>query len=336
MYNELVTIVVPVYNPPLKKLTRCIQSILKQSYKNIELIIVDDGSNNFIKRYLRQINDNRVNILYQKNSGVSVARNKGILMSKGKYVSFVDADDCVDKDWILSSVEFLKLNYDIVFGRVIQCNEYNLKDVQRTDYAYAYKKYKNRDIVKVQELLLLNDAASPLPNLPYLDLGPCGKLYKKDIIKDISFPINITLAEDQVFNHRVIKRCNKVVVTNTKAYYYIKNSKSVGHTLKKDAVNMMMDAMRLIYKELISEKELNAFYYSVILNIQVGISLEFKSQFFNDFNVMREIYKDRTFPLYTARKNINISLLPGKKSKLKVFIFKYHLEYFKYLIQHCK
>ncbi len=95
--NELISIIVPVYNMPIEYLDECLDSLKNQTYKNIEIILVDDGSNKQIADYLDYISDVNIIVLYKENGGVSSARNYGIKESNVKFICFVDADDCVNK-----------------------------------------------------------------------------------------------------------------------------------------------------------------------------------------------------------------------------------------------
>lgn len=260
MCNELISIIIPTYNPPLEKFKKCLKNVLEQSYTKIEVLIIDDGSNDSIKEFLKTIKDFRVKIISQNNQGVSVARNRGIQLAKGKYICFVDSDDYIDHDWLAKCDQYLAENYDIIFGRVMMCTEKTLPKIRKAKkYRELCREYSGQGIIQVQEMLFLNEAFSPLPHLPYLDLGPCGKLYRRELIKNIYFPEGIKLGEDQVFNHSVLKKSSKVLITNYKAYYYLQNPTSAGHRHRKNAMCEMMNAMRIVYKNIISKKELNAF-----------------------------------------------------------------------------
>lgn len=331
-YNELISIIIPTYNPPLEKYKRCLKSVFDQLYDNIEVIIVDDGSNQKVRNFLSTVNDKRARIYHQDNLGVSVARNRGIEKSHGKYTLFVDADDYLDKDWLVKSTKYLAKNYDIVFGRVIECDDSTLKSMLEQHYDYAEKVYDKCSMIEVQKMLLSNSSIIPrLPLFSSLHFGPCGKLYKTEIIKNIQFPVGIALGEDQVFNNTVIKKCNKVVVTNYKAYYYIENNQSSGHVIRKDAVDIMMKAMKLVYNQLISQDEINDFYYLVIFNTSIMLPLEYKKNIIYDFGIISSLYKNNCFPLKEALRNIQIASLPNKKMKLRAFMYKYHLVYLNYL-----
>lgn len=283
-----------MYNPPLKKLRRCIQSTCQQIYTNIEIIIIDDGSNKTVQNFLASLTDSRIRIYHQKNSGVSVARNEGIKKARGEYISFVDADDYIDENWINSSLLFLKNKCDVIFGRVLRCSEQTLYKTKQGSYKLWFKEYSGDALIEVQKMLMLNNAISSLPDLPYLDLGPCGKLYRSEIVKNIKFPNNIIIGEDQVFNHRVINCCSKVMITNIKAYYYIENKESVGHSFRQNALSIMMKVMRLIYNELIEkENEINDFYYLVLLNSFVALSMELTNNKIQNLKIISSSIKQK-------------------------------------------
>ncbi len=334
MYNKLISIIIPTYNPSIEKYKRCLDSVLHQTYKNIEVIIVDDGSDQSIKNFFKRINDNRVRIYSQKNSGVSVARNVGIEEAKGDYVTFVDADDCIDKNWLSHSIPFLAKKYDIIFGRVISTDEHSLKTKMMEKSIDESKIYDKSSIIKVQKMLLVGNTGTPiLHGMSHIDFGPYAKLFKRHTIIDQRFPVGLALGEDQVFTHTIVRKSKKIIVTNYKAYYYIENPKSVSHSYRKDALEIMMKSMRLIYDQLISKDEINDFYYAVILNASIVLPLQLKSNILYNFKEIKRIYKINSFPLYDAVRKIKIFSITGKKNKGRAFIYKYHLVFFNYLRQ---
>ena len=92
-----VSVIMPVYNPPQEFFRDAVESILNQSYKNFELLIIDDGSDKYIEEIVKSYDDSRIKYYYQENSGVSVARNKGLKLAHGEYVAMADSDDLFDK-----------------------------------------------------------------------------------------------------------------------------------------------------------------------------------------------------------------------------------------------
>ena len=115
--NKLVSIIVPVYKKK-DTIQRCINSICKQSYNNIEIILIDDGCPDGCGEVCDKLaeNDDRIVVYHQKNQGVSVARNNGVSYSKGEYISFVDADDVLENDFIIKLLNCFKADVDIVVG----------------------------------------------------------------------------------------------------------------------------------------------------------------------------------------------------------------------------
>lgn len=211
----LVSIVIPVYNAEIY-LKKCINSILTQTYKNIQIILVNDGSTDnsakICEDFLKK--DNRIKLINKTNGGVSSARNMGIYNCEGDYIVFVDSDDWIDSRHIEDLVNPIFIeDYDLVV-----CN-YSIVNENKCNKNSSYKQmnnYINKDFY----------------NLRYLFNSPCLCLYKKRIIKDNSIIFNTisNFGEDQEFN---IKYCMyaKTYFYNEKfSYYYYKKK---GETLSK-------------------------------------------------------------------------------------------------------
>lgn len=182
----MISIVVPVYNVE-PYLAQCIESILRQTYKDFELILVDDGSPDrcgaICDEFAEQ--DSRIRVIHQKNGGVSMARNAGISVAKGAWLCFVDADDFILSDYLESFGPSESTNYDFVYQG---CLHY-VKD----EYTQGKKtKDSSCDTIAlrhIDELLSLK--------------GPMCKLYKTSIIEKygILFPVGMPQGEDSVFNY---------------------------------------------------------------------------------------------------------------------------------------
>lgn len=142
----LFSIIVPVYNAE-KYIARCIESILVQSFKNYELILVNDGSKDRTKEILNRYQDNpNCIVIYQENSGVSVARNRGIELAKGKYICFVDADDYVADNYFETLIPLLNMNPQLIsFNNYYehQKNKFHSHERSLADGAYFMKDIKN-------------------------------------------------------------------------------------------------------------------------------------------------------------------------------------------------
>jgi glycosyltransferase involved in cell wall biosynthesis len=203
--NQLVSIIVPVYNVQ-DYLEACIQSIIAQNYTDWELILVDDGSTDN-SRYICQeyaSRDKRIKVATQTNAGPSTARNRGIALSAGKLICFVDSDDTVKPKYLS---DMLQKDADLVIsGRI------NVYSDGREDY----------DAIDMSKADLCLGK-----RLAYLDFGcfchgPYAKLFRADIIKQnsIRFPENLDYGEDLIFNLEYICHIKSMALVEACNYYY--------------------------------------------------------------------------------------------------------------------
>lgn len=203
-----VSIIVPVYNAGYY-LPRCLKSLITQTYKDIEIILVDDGSKDksasICDKFAKK--DKRITVIHKENAGVSVARNTGLNIAKGKWVSFVDADDWLSHNAISKLVERIETTKtDYCFGKVK--NIYELSTALMGDFVSAKLCLDNYD-----------DKLFILKNIPF---GPWSKLFRLDIIREnkIYFEKEIKLNEDTIFNLEYLKHCKSVSIENSVCYYY--------------------------------------------------------------------------------------------------------------------
>lgn len=208
-----ISVIIPVYNAE-KYLQNCLDSILKQSYKNIEIICVNDGSidnsQNILNKYARQ--DKRLISIEKENGGVSIARNNGISMASGEYIAFVDSDDYIESNYI----EELYLSIVSNKADLAICKVNNFGCLNRVDkLSYNYMELNENYEDEWEEI-----------NRNFLLYGPCNKLYKTTIIKknDILFPKDITYGEDLLFNFHYLEYIKNISFTNQTTYFYRKDS----------------------------------------------------------------------------------------------------------------
>lgn len=207
----MVSIIVPVYNAE-KRLEICVESIMNQTYKNLEIILIDDGSKDnsgSICDRLAQM-DNRIRVFHIENGGVSNARNFGLKNANGKYIQFVDSDDSLPETAVQDKVECIQKNNSqlIVANYFKECgDEKNIVD-------FGLKgQYSLEDFIK---FFIGKHAQS-------LYFGAIwNKLYITDIIKNnsIAFSPEISLGEDFIFNLEYLKHCEKIFVMEKPLYNY--------------------------------------------------------------------------------------------------------------------
>ncbi len=233
MDNLLISAIVPVYNTDKKLIDRMVNSVLAQSYKNFELILVDDGSEEVCSKYLDEIKkkDARILLYHKTNGGVSSARNYGIDISNGEYLTFIDADDYVSEDFFEIALKYsLEYSADIVYGSIkfVPDGYYNeLQNLSKVDF---FEK-DNIDIVKGCLL------KSKHKEHNYIITGsPCGNMYKKKLFTEVKFIENIHYYEDQLFNLEILDIANSVLVIPYTFYYYVCNQSSAFHTLRHNKI----------------------------------------------------------------------------------------------------
>lgn len=217
--DNKITIIVPVYNVE-KYICRCIESLIKQTYTNIEIILVDDGSIDKSAAICNKfaVKDNRIKVICKQNTGVSDTRNVGLTASTGKYITFVDGDDFLPLDAVEKLYNaLLKNNTDMVCG--CWC-KISAKGTFQNHHPSAVISTKSKD--------------SLMPIMDYEEIkGPVAKIFKTDIIKanDIIFPEDIKISEDTIFVYQYLQRCKDIYFLDENVYYY--NRLSIGSATTK-------------------------------------------------------------------------------------------------------
>lgn len=213
MNNEKVSIILPAYNVE-SYLCKCLDSIVGQTYQNIEIIIVDDGSKDDTYRLALMYaeKDSRINVVHQKNAGSGPARNKGLELAKGAYVMFVDPDDWIDTDMVEDFMHIVKqYDPDIITSGYIE--EYdNGKTVHTREVSLLDEHFENqRDVREHYVDLFLKEAVC----------APTRILYKRSIITEngISFP-DLRRSQDIVFNYNYYDKVESLVASSKTHYHY--------------------------------------------------------------------------------------------------------------------
>ena len=231
--NELVSVIVPVYNTE-NKLKKCINSVTNSSYTNLEIIIVDDGSEEKTALLCNQLKqqDKRIKVIHQKNKGVSCARNKGIDIAKGEYITFVDADDYIDEKMIKVLLTNLR-KYDA--------------DISMCKYNEIYRD-KKICINKVSEIIKIQEVPDVLIDFfekNEIGWNVWGKMYKREIVGTTRFLEGKRTAEDMYFLYQVLKKTKRLVIKENALYNYVKWDTS---TMNSKNIDKFFDTFSLIQK----------------------------------------------------------------------------------------
>ena len=211
--EDLISVIVPVYKVE-KYLNKCIESIVNQTYKNLEIILVDDGSpdecGKICDNYAQK--DMRIKVIHKENGGLSDARNAGINISNGKYISFIDSDDYID-------LEYIELLYKTI-----------KKD--KSDMAISSHKviYENGTILeKATKEESILESKEVLKRILYddgIDLSAWAKLYKIELFEEIRYPKG-RLFEDAATTYKLVDTCKKISIISKSTYNYIIRGNSI-------------------------------------------------------------------------------------------------------------
>ena len=217
--DPLISIIIPCFNAE-KTLEKCLQSVVQQSYANLEIIIIDDGSTDETSLIYNkfQSNDERILVLKQQNSGVSKARNTGVKAATGDYICFVDSDD------------WAELNY---------CSElYSLLVGENADISIVEASYEDENgnvlcskPISDEKIFDGNRALVLLLEDQEIQSHPWGKLFKADLLKNVHFPENLKCFEDYSTLFKIFNKAVKVIKSNEKLYHYIQREDSLSHNL---------------------------------------------------------------------------------------------------------
>ncbi|WP_300363919.1 glycosyltransferase family 2 protein [Fusobacterium sp.] len=264
--NIKVSIIVPIYNVE-KYLRKCLESIRKQTYKNIEIILINDGSTdnseNICKTYL---DDKRFKLINQENKGLSEARNTGIKNFKGDYLLFVDSDDWLEENCIESCIkEIRKNNSDIVLFPYVKEKGTIQEKVKLFETDRIFYKQDIENIVLRRLFGLVGEELKNPLKLENLNTA-WGKLYKREVIKDKFIDTKIIGTEDCIFNIYTIKNCKKISYIEKTYYHYRKTNFSSLTRLYKSDLFFKWSNLYYLMKTFIKENNLNKLYEEALNN----------------------------------------------------------------------
>lgn len=297
----MISIIVPVYNVE-KHIKKCLDSIVNQTYKDLEIILVDDGSPDssgaICDEYAK--NDSRIKVIHKENGGQSSARNMGLDLASGEYVGFVDSDDTIELD------AYEKL-YNAISGVDIAIGGHNeVKENEVKTCASKIKKDLNEEELWQEIFGRLNNAT-------------WNKLYRRDLIKDIRFDLHFMHGEDLIFNILYLEKAKTGRIINEPIYNYFKRGDSITtgkftrrKLLEIDSKDEALRLVKQIYPKM--EKVAQKYCFRARMNISRNI---YKAK--QQTNYVNELSEYRKYLL----KNYNIVKAQLKnKEKIEFFLFK--------------
>lgn len=301
-----ISVIVPVYNVE-KYLKKCIESIINQTYKNLEIILVDDGSPDKCGDICDQYasNDNRIKVIHKKNGGLSDARNAGLDISTGEFITFVDSDDTISFDLYEKEIKIMnECGCDIVETSVTsvyldKCLVPDYKETEIIDGAEAMTRYLKSDGNKIPRTAVWS------------------KLFRRKIWGDLRFPVG-KIHEDYMLTVITFKRCNKYGIIYEGLYHHLyDNPTSIVNSKfsKKDLFRA--EQLKNVKKFVSSNGNSKQYEYAAANYYTAVIQYFYKCSFagFEESQRFRKI-------LFQEKADIRKSALP-KKKKVEIFMIKF-------------
>ncbi len=303
---QKISVIVPAYNAE-KTIDKCINSILKQTYDCIEVIVINDGSTDSTLKLLNEISnqDNRVKIITIDNKGVSHARNVGLKNATGELITFVDSDDYIDKDMYRELVSALN-KYD---ADISICSYKNVEN----DCILSFVG-KNDD----EKIILTSDESIDFMISGRLfSNGVWNKIYKKELFNDIKFDESIKFNEDLLINFYLFRKINRSIYIDRAFYNYVAVSSSVTHSSN----SLLASREFKLVADIIEKESKNCVYHKAALDRKSYMALGlYRAFLFSNSNLYKNEKKELLREIIGYKK---AGVYNRRNDKLSVFLFKY-------------
>lgn len=246
---QTVTVIIPVYNTE-RYLYDCVDSVLKQTHQQLQIILVDDGSTDGSPILCDEIakRDPRIEVVHKSNEGLGLTRNKGLEFTKGEYVTFLDSDDWISETHIQNLLEIAVTNHaDLVIGSNTKYASEPVESFAKTELS-VYGHFEGADVRNkiIPEIVSASDSSRLDMGIP---MSVCFNLYKTQIIQgnNITFPSErYCVSEDFFFNYQYMLHCNCIDLIQEYGYYYRRNPVSISHTFSP----VQIERVRHFYEEI--------------------------------------------------------------------------------------
>ncbi len=315
-----ISVIIPVYNVE-KYLNRCVESILNQTYRNLEIILIDDGSTDKSSQLCDffSTKDSRIKVIHKKNGGLSSARNVGLDNATGEYVYFIDSDDWIAND----TIEYLyetckKYDADICSAKYMLTGNEN-KNFPEIDEVIEIVYERN----KLQYYL---DSALDGKNL---EIPVCTKLYKKYLFDNIRFPEG-QIYEDIYTNYLLIDKANKLVTSNKFIYFYFQQGTSITRSKFTERNYDLINVCNQVENASRLKNDENLIKSSIVFTCKNYLSLLIRMNIYN-INDSNKIKICRTY----IKKNLYL-VLKSKMTKIQksvILVLCMNYTLFKYFVK---
>lgn len=240
-----VSIIVPTYNTPIDLLFRCLNSLIRQTYVNIEIIIVDDGSKPQYREDISRVAelDSRVVLIDSPHGGASHARNMGINCARGDWIAFADADDEVELEFVSEALSCASDDIDLICGHVepIFAKERGVSHCGGCGSTWFT--VDSCEIFAAADQMLAYRKNRLFPGPDFKGRGPVAKLYRANKIGPLRFNEDMEIAEDELFNYKFIRKSNGIAIVDKVWYRYFQREGSVLHSVTLSKIRKSMSAL---------------------------------------------------------------------------------------------
>lgn len=283
------SIVIPVYNVE-HTLERCVQSVLNQKFRDYQLILVDDGSTDGSREICHRLSrqEQRIQVIHQKNAGLSAARNAGIKKAKGEYITFIDSDDYIGSETLKPLMDELSIrhDYDIL--------EYSVYEhFGRPKHMHALR-LDHREYTNMHEYWYECEA--------YKHTYSWNKIYRRSLFYGLEFPVGKKF-EDAHMLPQLLERCQTVATTSEGYYYYCYNTRGITANADGHDLNDLLQAHIKVLRDSTLLSPPDTVYYGHVLNIAL------------------DVYRDTgVVPDLPSPKEVNVQQRAGTRTPLKMKI----------------
>lgn len=296
---EKISVIIPIYNVE-KYLNKCVESVVNQTYKNLEIILVDDGSPDKCPQICEEWakKDNRIKVIHKQNGGLSDARNYGINKSSGDYLIFIDSDDYISLDCIEILYNSLKNNNSkISVARYINVMDGIVVDnltFSKKTYEFSIVDYWNNYFEAILDKKY--DVSSPY-------IIACCKLFKKELFDQIEFPLG-KINEDEFTTYKVIDKCDKIIFVDQPLYYYLRRTGSIMNSLSFEKSLDSIEAFWDRHTCFVSDEKYNPIIEkSYIFTLESLIEKYFKAKYDLKSDKLTEIVRQKYLELFDKLSN---------------------------------
>lgn len=281
-----ISIIIPIFNQE-KYIAECMESIFRQEYDNLQIILIDDGSTDNSLALIQEYDDERIKVIHQENSGVSVARNNGILNAIGEWIAFVDPDDVIEKNYISTLVSAIDDEVDIIC-----CTYKTLHNSEKVKESFFENDFVLYSLEEKEKLFLqLLDGTYGHDKRSHTAIGvPWGKLYRRQFVEqnELFFNPRLKRVQDNVFNMQAFYLARKIIYMNQPNYCYRLNNITNYYNAKYDsyAYKNYCELCNERYKffelkELLKNAEIEKFFLMSVIHEASGVITR---QIFNPSN----------------------------------------------------